>query len=348
MKEVQLPQRQLLRSGKLSILLPILLLMGMLWNSAFIVWAIDHTHDPGAVLGAGQSDSFTPYLVAIPGSGLNSSSLLISASGMDQMDAPVYLSIGKGGTSHRHSYTMGFDSDTQSYRLTLESFFENPGHVASSMEITGTNVTSTTVTSGERKYERWLINRDRLEALSTVDGFLRLILNANTLPADPSYIVVVDTHAPVDAPLGWRSVSTAYSIQPSGAVQQASRNYLLILKYLDALLQDGDPGDLALHRFNPETKQWDQVGGNVDQANSEIILSTVQFGTFMLFIYDPEPTPTPTPTPTSTPTSTMTPTSTTTPTATPTATPTVTSTATADEPLTPIFLPLLSKEHGAP
>jgi hypothetical protein len=365
MKEAQLPQRQRVRWSKLFVLLPLLLLFAAAWSSAFGVESIAQENGQRATIQRSsqtQTESLTPYLIAIPGSGLNSSALLVSAFGVGELGAPVHLSIGQGGTSHRHSYTMGFDSDTQSYRLTLESFFENAGHVASTMEITSTNTASTTVTSGERRYERWLINQDRFEAVSTVDGFLQLILSAHTLPADPSYIVVVDTHAPVAAPPGWRSVSTAYSLQPSGAVQEASQNYLLILKYVDELLQGGDPGDLAIHRFNPETRQWDHMGGQVAPANNEITLSTRKFGTFMLFIAEPEPTDTPTHTPTPTATVTATPTHTSTPTATETATPTHTPThtptptatvtattpVTTDNPQTRIFLPLLSHRNDLP
>lgn len=291
-----------------------------------------------------QAQGFIPYIIAIPGSGNGSSALYVSAGRIGEQIAPVYVSADSGPTSHRHSYTMEFDSGSQSYRYTIENFFENAQAVNGAIEITTTTATTETLTSGLRDYERWPVYRDQFNALVTENGDLKLLLDANTLPADLAFLLVVDTFAPVTPPSGWRTVSNAYSIQASGALATAQRPYLLRLHYTLARLEGADPDTLQLFWFDPTQQQWQAVGGAVHADLQEIVLATERFGTFMLFAPQlatptntatPTDTPTATDTPTTTPTITPTATNTETPTATPTMTPTATDTPTATPSVTP-------------
>lgn len=62
-----------------------------------------------------QNTRFSPCIIAIPGSGLNSSILLVSASGIGEQPSPVYVSADHGPTSRKHSHTMEFDGATEVY-----------------------------------------------------------------------------------------------------------------------------------------------------------------------------------------------------------------------------------------
>lgn len=240
---------------------------------------------------------------------------------------------------------MEFDSGSQSYRYTIENFFENAQAVNGAIEITTTTTTTETLTSGLRDYERWPVYRDQFNSLVTENGDLKLLLDANTLPADLAFLLVVDTFAPVTPPSGWRTVSNAYSIQASGALATAQRPYLLRLHYALERLEGADPNTLQLFWFDPTQQQWQAVGGAVHADLQEIVLATERFGTFMLFAPQfATPTDTPTATPTLTPTATSTPTSTVTPTPidTPTAPPPMTLTVTVTATLIPTKAPTIT------
>ncbi|MBI3960445.1 MAG: hypothetical protein HY328_16655 [Chloroflexi bacterium] len=181
---------------------------------------------------AGQPD-FNPYLVAIPGSGLNESALIVSAGGLSEQARPVYVNADQGPTSHKHSYAMTFDSDEKLYRYTLDNFFASPAAVAGTVEITTTGELSQTVSGGERHYERWPLLYDEAARLSTQNGFFTLSLDKASFDADLTYLLVIETAAPVADPPGRRGLSVAYTLWASGAVNQSQRPYLLILTYLE-------------------------------------------------------------------------------------------------------------------
>lgn len=286
-----------------------------------------------------ETQSFTPYIIAIPGSGNGSSSLYVSASGIGEQIAPVYVNLGSGPSSHKHSYTMDFDSSSQSYRYTIENFFANAEAVSGSIEITTTTATSQTITSGQRDYERWPVYGDQFNTLVTKNGDLKLALDANTLPADLAFLLVVDTFAPVTPPAGWRAVSNTYALQASGALANAQRPYLLRLRYTPERLEGADPQSLQLFWFDPSSQTWQAVGGAVHAELQEIVLATTRFGAFMLFtplLTTPTSTPSPTDTATATPTAILTPTATLQPTRAPT--PTVTAT-----PGAALYMPMIQR-----
>ncbi len=291
---------------------------------------------------------FNPYIVAIPGSGLNNSTLLVSASGLGEQPNLVYVSADQGPTSRKHSYTMEFDETTEIYRHTLESFFEDSRSVSGSIEITTsveTGVSSSvteTITSGKRYYERWPVFRDQINQLDWGSGVLTLFIDVNTLPAELAFIVAVETLAPLTPPTGWQSISHAYSIQPSGSVALASRPYLFILRYTEEQIEGIDPAELVLFWFDPTTETWQMQGGTTNLERNDIVLSTYRFGTFMLFAPDEQPTMTPTATDTRIPisTATMTPTATNAATVTPAVTMAQTATSTATTAPTQVFTPI--------
>lgn len=261
-----------------------------------------------------SAEELNPYIVAIPGSGLNDGSLIVDASGIGPFDTVVYVTVDDGPTGHLRSHTMAFDNENENYYATIDNFFEGANAIGGSIEITTTHEATPTMTSGQRAYERWPVFRTQSNFLTTKDGKLTLSLDPETLPADIAFVLVVDTFAPVVPPAGWWSMSNAYSIQASGAIANASRTYLLTLVYSDLLLDGSDPNLLKLFWFNSTAKAWEEVGGNVHAEQSKIVLATKRFGTFMLFIpATSTPTPTPSITPTFSPTPTMTPTSTLTP-----------------------------------
>lgn len=264
-----------------------------------------------------QANNFNPYLIAIPGSSHNSSTLIISAGNVEEQILPVYLAIDQGPTSHKHSYTMSFDTNQQAYIYTLDDFFSTDGVVGGSIEVTTTQQTTTTIlSSGQRNYERWPVLADTPNQFQLKDGNLSVFMDPSTLPAELAFLAVVETLAPVDAPAGWQSLSQAYSIQASGAVALADKPYLLTLRYRPELLHNTSPESLAIFWFYSASHSWQNLGGNVRKDFNEVVLSTRQFGTFMLFAPASESTPTVIATNTATPTST------------PTAIPTPTFTAT--------------------
>lgn len=288
-------------------------------------------------------NGLNPYIVAIPGSGLNGGALIVNADKLGQLDTVVYVAADQGPTGHLRSHSMALDSDNQQYNYTIDNYFEDAQSVSGSIEITTTNDLTQTLTSGKRDYERWPVLREQSNRLITKDGKLSMLLDAETLPADIAFVLAVDTFAPVLPPAGWRSISNAYSIQASGSIAQASRPYLLTVVYQPDLLGDMDPNLLKLFWFNPTTDAWEEAGGNVHPERNDVVLATERFGTFMLFAPAPEtptPTPTDTPTPTATPTPTPTPTASNTATPTPTLTDTPTATSTPIEP-DHLFLPIV-------
>lgn len=249
-----------------------------------------------------QAVGFNPYIVAIPGSGLNNGSLLVTAD-IGQQINPVYVTADQGPSSHRHSHTMAFESSAQKYRYTIENFFDNPGSIGGSIEITTTVApTSTTpltqtLSSGKRTYERWPVFKDQTNALVLANGALALEIFQDTFLAEITFVLVVDTIAPLQEPVGYRSVSNAYSIQASGSVGQTERPYLLTLRYTDEQLNGADPNQLTIFWFDPQTNNWQEQGGIVHTDRQDIVLSTRRLGTFMLFAPGAPDTPTPTDSP---------------------------------------------------
>lgn len=231
-----------------------------------------------------QSNQLNPYIVAIPGSGNNQDALFVSASNIGEQIAPVFLRLDDGPTGHIHSHTMEWNSSDQSYQSTLENFFSGSSPIAGSIEITTTTANTETLTSGLRHYERWPVRKeDMVTQLTLADGSLSMLVISETLEAQLSFIVVVDTLAPVNAPTGWYPISHAYSIQASGAVANAEKPYLLTLRYETDLLGTNKPDELAIHWFNPGNNSWQSLGGAVNADLKIVALSTRRFGTFMLF-----------------------------------------------------------------
>ncbi|MEZ4834491.1 MAG: hypothetical protein R2873_21295 [Caldilineaceae bacterium] len=105
-----------------------------------------------------DTGTFSPYIVAIPGSGLNGASLTVSAGGVSGLASPVFVIADDGPTSDKHSHSMTLDSATGIYRHTFEGFFDSAGQISGSVEVTTTVGVSETVTSGVRSYERWAVD----------------------------------------------------------------------------------------------------------------------------------------------------------------------------------------------
>jgi len=241
-------------------------------------------------LGAREADTppvdpnFNPYLIAIPGSGLNDSALIVSAGGLSEQARPVYVNADQGPTSHKHSYTMQYDDDEQRYRYTLDNFFTSNRAIAGTVEITTTGELSQTVSGGLRRYERWVVRNNEAARLSTQNGLFTLSLDKASFDAELTYLLVIETAAPVIDPPGQRGLGVAYSLWPSGAVNQTERPYLLILTYLDEWLNGAEPQRLGVFWYDAESKQWVDQPVSVHPGQNEVVLATDRMGTFRLFM----------------------------------------------------------------
>jgi hypothetical protein len=236
---------------------------------------------------------FRPYIVAIPGSGLNNAALIVSAGGVDNVQSALYAAADQGSTSHMRSHTLEYHPGTKTYRHTFDGFFADAGQISGSIEITASVSATQTVSSGRQAYERWPIYRSMFNQVVFRENnrpVLEMLLDAETLPADLAYLLIMNSGGlPAPPPPNHVLISPAYSVQASGALDRAERNFLLIFRYTPSMLGSLDPSKLAVYHYDP-VEQWQRQEGELYPEQGEVHLATQLFGIYILLAESPPAT----------------------------------------------------------
>ena len=215
-------------------------------------------------------NEFAPVLDIVPDN--NGTDLIIIASGVEQVGGTVFLNI--GGGNHKRSYSMRYN---QGYRATATDF-------TAAQDISGQmNFTTTqSVVTQDVEYARAYVLPSVPEGDIVVGDLTLSLVSTATLDTE-AYIAAVRSYAPPAlAPAGHRLVSATYSVRASGARATSDKSMNLRLRYHDEALGGAAPETLAIFVWNTTAQRWDNLGGQLNENQKYLTVTTNHFATYAL------------------------------------------------------------------
>jgi hypothetical protein len=227
------------------------------------------------------STSWNLHFYAVPGS--DGTSLFASTGQIGQLASPVYATADRGSAVDRDRFAMTYDHDEQAYSCAFDGFFDpGPSLVEGSIRITTTLSTAqslgptSNLDTGPVDYRRFSVPTMGALPVVSGDSLLKLTLSDHSLPVD-AYAIVMSTNSPPgSAPDGHSFIGQTYSVRPSGAIITSAQPMLLNLAYTTLALGDKDPHTLSAFAWDPVTKQWDDLGGDLDSLIGHQLTSVTE------------------------------------------------------------------------
>jgi hypothetical protein len=238
--------RLVIAFGLFFLLILLLVIVGNMTTGVHAEYGGDTAHEPSHVV-----------VQAIP---IDGSSILAKAGRLGSL-AQIGASLLVGRTAHEPSHTQ-FDPLINGYDLTFEGVTEPyTNSPMITLEVTTTTGTSNTLLA-RTDFEQHYVPGDQSATITSLDNAVRMFVPAGALLPD-SYVIINSTvQLPGDPPMGFRQLSSAYSIRASGAVSQSLSPMLLEM--------DFDPGMLAgRNRYTVSMFWWDELQNQWQDVESE-------------------------------------------------------------------------------
>jgi hypothetical protein len=226
-----------------------------------------------------QAFTGTPYLRVIPQSApaAGQVTLLVQLNNFDNQieprvqmtipgsaqihDTPVSYSAAQG----THTGEISFSSSTGTGTLWA---FGNDGNALIDRQST---------------YRLQQIQPDLPQEIFSDDGNLQLQLPAGSLPGSLQYMAVMPPGAlPGSLPEGLRLVGDVYDITVSNAVTTFEYTALLRLHFDASQIDPAQARQLAIYRWDPNTKVWHRLTSTVDSDNLMVSAPVEDIGTYAL------------------------------------------------------------------
>ena len=182
--------------------------------------------------------------------------IFLGAANLDGFATPLFANFGPTSHDRSHTSEMAYDPDQKIYVTTFEGI--EPGSAATPWVSITTTVSGGVVELGRSELVLGqfsaanpspLFSRDQMVTLEDIGGVL-----------DGKYVVVMNTVTPPGAPpQGFQVLSSAYSVQPSGAITSGQEAVLLSVDYPAAALRARDVHTVTLVRWNSNSRNWEEV-----------------------------------------------------------------------------------------
>jgi hypothetical protein len=184
--------------------------------------------------------------------------------------ASANVTIGQGRIRFAMTYTDG------SYEVLATqipfSGGTDEGTIALTADLEGDNEMHTS----EVEFRRFFVPTIDAPPLVSTDNLLEMIVSDHSLPADV-YVLIMDINAiPEPVPLGHNVVGQPYSVRSSGAIIESLHPMLLKLSYTDLTLQGADPHTMSIFEWDPLSRQWGELGGELDDWIGKSMTTTTE------------------------------------------------------------------------
>lgn len=191
-----------------------------------------------------------------------------------EMDTTVNAEVGVGGAPRRR-FVMTYNIDESAYEAVAADIL-----IPSSSTVEGDIGLSTDLDTGDTFHTGWIdfrrffVPTTGAPPIVSDDNLLEMTIGDSSLTA-PVYVAVMSANAiPGPLPWGHQLVGQPYSVRPSGAIVTSTQPMLLKLFYTDTTLGDVDPHTLSVLQWEPVAREWDDLGGSLDDAIEHSVSTT--------------------------------------------------------------------------
>jgi hypothetical protein len=165
---------------------------------------------------------------------------------------------------------------TYEARMSLSASALGTGRIQVMRDVQGRAVSLATT------YRLQQVANHQVQDVYSDDGNLHLHLDAGSLRGAPAYLVVTAPGMlPGPPPAGLATVGAVYDLTASGALDD--KLGILTMRFDSVLLgSDRAAAHLGLYRWDPASKRWQAVPGQLDLERQELVAQVTALGTYAL------------------------------------------------------------------
>jgi hypothetical protein len=213
------------------------------------------------------------HFFAVPGA--DGTSLFVSTGQTTDLGADVTAEATVGGAPTHRGAT--YNTDESAYEALISGVFTaGPSTVEGTIGLSTDLDTGETLETPDVPFRRFFVPTTGAAPVVSNDNNLEMTLSDNSLQADAYALVMSTNAAPGSIPSGHQLVGQPYSVRASGAVVTSTKPMLLKLFYTDTTLGDVDPHTLSVLRWNSVSREWDDLGGSLDDLIENSVSTTTE------------------------------------------------------------------------
>jgi len=255
---------------------------GALNGSVSVTDAITHTlvMAPPAGLRGLVVPGLNPHLILRPGS--NGDTLYLGLYGLRSGGTLVALVTQTGGPASQ-STALSYSNALGGYVGSVTFHAPHAPRGTGTVQVIGAGVGSQGI-SFNSTYALQAVPRDRVTDLYSADGNLHVHLITGTLSVNAYTVLSPLSAPPTTPPKGWQIVGNVYDIKPSGALDEASRPFVLKLHYDPEILKGNliAPETLRIHYWEPDRARWVPLTSSRLETDQSVSSTTDRFGIYAL------------------------------------------------------------------
>lgn len=194
------------------------------------------------------------------------------------------VEVGQARLSHGMTYN---DGEAVYEYLFSGVFTPGPSTVEGTIRLSTDLDNGETLDTGPILFRRFFVPTTGAAPIVSEDNNLEMTLSDNSLPADAYALVMSTNAAPRPLPLGHQLVGQPYSVRASGAVVTSTKPMLLKLFYTDTTLGNVDPHTLSVLQWDPVSREWDDLGGSLDDLIENLVSTTTDWFTVYALMSTP-------------------------------------------------------------